>query len=39
MLIWPAVRLVRSGGTMLLYVAVWLGALTVLVAGYVLWQG
>jgi hypothetical protein len=37
-LVWPATRMMR-GGTTLLYVMVWLGILTAIVAGYVVWQG
>jgi hypothetical protein len=37
-LVWPATRAVRGGGR-LLQAAAWLGVLTALVAGYVLWRG
>ena len=38
-LVWPAVRMMRGGGSTLLHAAVWLAALAALVAGYVVWQG
>jgi len=37
-LVWPAMRVIRGRGNALLSAAIWLGALTALVAGYVLWR-
>jgi hypothetical protein len=38
-LIWPAVHVIRRSRNSLLYIVIWLAALTAVVGGYVLWQG
>jgi hypothetical protein len=37
-LLWPALRMIRGSGNMLVYAAVWLGVLTLIVAASVHWQ-